>query len=121
MTKPLKSLGTVLLFLILLIPLLYDNTGFYGYVVPKALLFQGAVIFVGIVVLADRKTYTTLNYNPLSIAISIFLIVSIVANVLSYDSLLSIGATFERMEGAINTIVLCIFFFLIPTLIEDEK
>lgn len=39
---------------------------------------------------------------------------------LFYDSLFSIGATFERMEGAINTILLCLFFFLLAAILRNE-
>ncbi|MBA4850551.1 O-antigen ligase family protein [Emticicia sp. BO119] len=120
MTKPLTLLCTFLLLLILFIPLIYDNNGFYGYVVPKALLFQCSVIFGGIAVLVVTKPNKTINYNALSLAITVFLVISTLSNLFSYDSLLSIGATFERMEGAIHTIVLGIFFFLLQALIKDE-
>ncbi|RYU94441.1 O-antigen ligase family protein [Emticicia agri] len=121
MTRFFKYFSSIPLFLILLIPLIYDNTGFYGYIVPKALLFQCCVIVGSISVLIIKKEPPTISYNPLSIAITAFLLISLIANILSYDNLLSIGATFERMEGAINTIMLCIFFFWLVALINEDK
>ncbi|WP_435353773.1 O-antigen ligase family protein [Emticicia sp. SJ17W-69] len=110
----------VFLFLILLIPLIFDRAGFYGYVVPKALLFQVSVLLCAITYLLSDKKSWTFSYNNLSLSIAIFGTITLIINLLSYDSLFSIGATFERMEGAINTILLCLFFFLLAAILRNE-
>ena len=116
-----RYITTTLVFLILLIPLVFDKSGFYGYVVPKALLFQILVLFGSVIHLLSIKKINTISFNYLSLSVIFFGVITLLINLFSYDNLLSIGATFERMEGAVNTLLLCILFFLAISLLNNNK
>lgn len=59
--------------------------------------------------------------EPLVIAVSVFLLVFLLAGFLGVDPHFSFWSSFERGEGGLQMIFFYVFFFLLITLFKDEK
>ncbi|MFA6601237.1 MAG: O-antigen ligase family protein [Candidatus Paceibacterota bacterium] len=100
------------LFLIPFFPLIVDNSLFFPFITGKAFYFRMLVevAFAAWLILAFIDAKYRPKITPLFLAISIFALVSLVANLLGVNPLRSFWSNFERMEGWITVLHLWMFF-----------
>ena len=114
MQKTLKYLVTFILFLIPAFSLIVANTYFFPFITGKAFYFRILVelAFAGWTILAFLDARYRPRLNPVTIAISIFALVALAADLLGVNPLRSIWSNFERMEGWLVIIHLWAFFIV---------
>jgi len=100
------------LFLIPIFPLIAVNSFFFPFITGKAFYFRFFVeiAFAAWVILAFLDAKYRPRLNPLTIAVSIFAVVTLLADVLGVSPLRSIWSNFERMEGWLVIFHLWMFF-----------
>lgn len=100
------------LFLIPIFPLIVANSYFFPFITGKAFLFRilVEVAFAGWLILAFLDTKYRPRITPLSIGITVFALITLVADLLGVSPIRSLWSNFERMEGWITIIHLWAFF-----------
>lgn len=100
------------LFLIPLLPLLVVDSYFFPFITGKAFYFRilVEVAFMSWVILAFMDARYRPRLNSMTVAVSIFAVVTLIANSLGVNPIRSFWSNFERMEGWITIAHLWMFF-----------
>jgi len=117
--KKLILMGTIL---ILFTPLIISGKFFFPFVGPKSLFFMGLVeiIFFAWLFLVFISPKYRPRFNPILIALILFLLISILASVFGADLSYSFWSKFERMTGILMILHLLAFFLVISTCFEKS-
>lgn len=112
--KTLRSISIAALFLIPLFPLLVVNSYFFPFITGKAFYFRVLIelAFVSWAVLAFLDAKYRPRFTPLTIGVTIFAVVALVADVLGVNPVRSIWSNFERMEGWLVIVHLWGFYMI---------
>ena len=110
-----RFLTLTVLFLIPLFALVVANSFFFPFITGKAFLFRilVEVAFAGWVILAFWDAKYRPKLNSLTVAVTIFTVVTLVADLLGINPIRSIMSNFERMEGWLVILHLWMFFMAI--------
>ncbi|MDE1975477.1 MAG: O-antigen ligase family protein [Patescibacteria group bacterium] len=102
------------LFLVPIFALIVANSFFFPFITGKAFYFRILVeiAFAGWLVLAFLDTRYRPRWTPLSITVTVFAIVALVADLLGVNPIRSLWSNFERMEGWITIVHLWAFFMV---------
>jgi pentatricopeptide repeat protein len=100
------------LFLIPVFPLIVANTFFFPFITGKAFYFRilVEVAFAGWLILAFLDARYRPRFTPLTITVTLFALVTLVADLIGINPLRSIWSNFERMEGWLVIAHLWAFF-----------
>ena len=113
---PIKSFSRYLvfgaLFLVPLLPLIVVESFFFPFITGKAFYFRILVEigFVAWIVLAFYDARYRPKINALTIGVTVFAVVALIADLLGVNPLRSIWSNFERMEGWLAIAHLWMFF-----------
>ncbi len=109
-----QSVTLLALFLIPFFSLIVANSLFFPFITGKAFYFRFLIeiAFTAWVVLAFIDAKFRPKITPLSIGVTIFMFVVLVADLLGVNPLRSIWSNFERMEGWIAIVYLWAFFIV---------
>ncbi|MES2216196.1 MAG: O-antigen ligase family protein [Patescibacteria group bacterium] len=112
--KILRACVIGILFLIPIFPLIVANSFFFPFITGKAFYFRILVelAFAGWAILAFLDAKYRPKITPLFWAVSIFALVTLVADLIGVNPLRSIWSNFERMEGWLVIIHLWAFFIV---------
>ena len=130
--KMLKSAIIIGLAIIAFIPLYIENSFFFLFITGKAFAFRILVeiIFAIWLILILREKGTSIigtdrsiapRINYISIAITCFTIIVLIADLLGFNPLRSIWSNFERMEGWITIIHLWAYFFVASSIFGNSS
>lgn len=110
-------------YLALLAPAIMLRDYFFPFIVPKTIYFRIVVdiMFVAYVFLAAYNPKFRPRLNPLTIAVSIFLAISILASVFGVNFQRSFWSVFERMTGLLTLIHLFVFFIILTSVFKERK
>jgi O-antigen ligase/Flp pilus assembly protein TadD len=115
---PIKSItrffALAALFLIPVFSLIVANSFFFPFITGKAFYFRilVEVAFLSWVILAFLDAKYRPKLNALTIGVTIFALVTLVADLVGVNPLRSLWSNFERMEGWITVIHLWMFFMV---------
>jgi O-antigen ligase/tetratricopeptide (TPR) repeat protein len=113
---PIKSISRFFalaaLFLVPVFPLIVANSFFFPFITGKGFYFRILVeiAFLSWVILAFLDAKYRPKLNALSIGVTIFTLVTLVADLIGVNPLRSLWSNFERMEGWITIVHLWMFF-----------
>jgi O-antigen ligase/Flp pilus assembly protein TadD len=111
-------ISLVVFFLIPIFPLIVVDSYFFPFITGKALYFRLIieVAFASWIVLAFLDAKYRPRLTPLTIGVTLFAIVALLADLLGVNPLRSFWSNFERMEGWITIIHLWAFFMIATSL-----
>jgi O-antigen ligase len=112
MKKTLTYTAIAALFLVPIFPLIVANSFFFPFITGKAFFFRilVEVAFSAWVLLACLDAKYRPRLTPVTIAVSLFTIIALVADLLGVNPLRSIWSNFERMEGWLVVLHLWMFY-----------
>ncbi len=124
--KIIRYITIAALFLVPIFPLIVTKSFIFPFITGKAFFFRVIVeiAFVGWVSLALLDAKYRPKLSSLSIAVSIFAIVALIADLLGVEVLRSLWSNLERMDGWITIIHLWAFYIVITSVFgasEDGK
>jgi pentatricopeptide repeat protein len=121
--KILRPVMFGLLFLIPIFPLIVANSYFFPFITGKAFYFRILVelAFAGWVILAFLDAKYRPKFSPLTVAISIFALVTLLADLIGVNPLRSIWSNFERMEGWLAIMHLWAYFMVAVHFFGTDK
>lgn len=121
MKKITKYIAFGSIFLIPLFPLIVANSFFFPFITGKAFYFRILVeiAFMAWVVLAFMDAKYRPRFNALTISVSIFTVIVLLADLLGINPLRSIWSNFERMEGWMVILHLWGFFMVTTNLFSS--
>jgi tetratricopeptide (TPR) repeat protein/O-antigen ligase len=110
--KIIRPIVFVALFLIPFFPLIVANPFFFPFITGKAFYFRILVeiAFAGWVILAFWDARYRPRLTPLTIGVTLFMVIALIADLLGVNPLRSIWSNFERMEGWLVIVHLWAFF-----------
>ncbi len=110
--KIIRPIVLIALFAIPVFPLIVANSYFFPFITGKAFYFRIIVeiAFAGWIILAFLNSKYRPRLNPITIAVSLFALITLVADLLGVNPLRSLWSNFERMEGWITIIHLWAFY-----------
>jgi len=123
---PLKSISRFLalapLFIIPFFPLIVENSYFFPFITGKAFFFRILVeiAFASWVVLAFLDAKYRPKFNAVTIGVTVFAVVALVADLLGVNPIRSLWSNFERMEGWITIVHLWMFFMITANTLGSE-
>ncbi|MEA2715134.1 MAG: hypothetical protein QOG91_162 [Candidatus Parcubacteria bacterium] len=115
------------LFVIPAFPLIVANSLFFPFITGKALYFRFLVeiAFAAWLILAFLDARYRPKLKPLSVAVCLFALVTLVADLLGVNPMRSLWSNFERMEGWITIIHLSAFYIVAASIFgsnhEDKR
>ena len=117
-TKILKNINLALIFLVLIIPLYVSNNLFFPFITGKGFVFRILVeiIFAIWVVLMLRDRKYAPKFSWLSVMVTVFALVVLVADLLGMNPIRSLWSNFERMEGWIVIVHLWAYFMAVTSI-----
>ncbi|MFA6404807.1 MAG: O-antigen ligase family protein [Candidatus Paceibacterota bacterium] len=109
-----RSIVLTVIFLIPLFPLIVANPFFFPFITGKAFYFRLLVeiAFASWAILAFLDARYRPKLNKLTVAVTVFALVALVADLLGVNPLRSIWSNFERMEGWMTIVHLWAFFIV---------
>ncbi len=110
--KTAKFISIAALFLVPIFPLIVANSYFFPFITGKAFYFRILVelaFFAWLILASIDKQYRP-KWSPLTIGVSLFALIALVADILGVNPLRSIWSNFERMEGWLTIIHLWAFY-----------
>lgn len=113
--KPItRFIALAALFLVPIFPLIVANSFFFPFITGKAFYFRALVEigFAAWVILAFLDARYRPKITPLAIGVTIFALVTLIADLLGVNPLRSIWSNFERMEGWLTIIHLWALFIM---------
>ncbi len=112
MKKTLTYIAIATLFLVPVFPLIVANPLFFPFITGKAFYFRFLVeiAFAAWIIVAFLDAKYRPRLNGLTIAVSLFALITLVADLLGVNPLRSIWSNFERMEGWLVIFHLWMFF-----------
>lgn len=112
--KILRYIAIGSLFLIPIFPLLVANTYFFPFITGKAFYFRILVelAFSSWVILAFLDAKYRPKFTPLTIGVTLFTVIALIADLLGVNPVRSIWSNFERMEGWLVVAHLWMFYMV---------
>ncbi len=112
--------GTIL---ILFTPFIVSSKYFFPFVGPKSIYFLALseIIFVAWLILMIFAPKYRPRFNVLTLAIILFLIISILSSVFGVDLSRSFWSKYERMSGLLMQFHLCGFFLVISSVFRKKE
>src|SRR5262249_6953697 len=112
--KILRGITIALLFLVPVFPLIVANSFFFPFITGTAFYFRILVeiAFAVWLVLACLDAKYRPKATPLTIGVTVFALVTLVADLCGINPLRSLWSNFERMEGWITVIHLWALFIV---------
>ncbi len=112
--KILRSAVIGLLFLVPIFPLLVANSLFFPFITGKAFYFRIIVelAFTGWVILAFLDARYRPHFTRLTVGVTLFALVTLVADLIGVNPLRSMWSNFERMEGWVTIVHLWAYFMV---------
>lgn len=109
-----KFISLVALYLVPIFPLIVASTYFFPFITGKAFYFRILVeiAFASWLLLAFLDAKYRPRFNAITIVVTVFALIALVADLLGVNPLRSIWSNFERMEGWITIIHLWAFFIV---------
>lgn len=116
--KIVRNITVISLFLLPIFPLIVANSYFFPFITGKAFFFRLLIeiAFAGWAILAFLDAKYRPKFSPVTIAVIVFTLVALLADLLGVNPMRSIWSNFERMEGWITIAHLAGFFFVISNL-----
>ncbi len=114
-TKMLRNISLALIFIIPFIPLYVANSMFFPFITGKAFAFRIIVEIIfalWIALMLYDKRYAP-KFSWLSLAVTFFMIVALITDLLGMNPLRSIWSNFERMEGWVMIVHLWAYFMAV--------
>jgi len=113
--KIIRGITVVSLFLLPIFPLIVVNFYFFPFITGKAFFFRliVEVAFAGWVLLAFMDAKYRPKLSRLTIGVTAFAVIALVADLIGVNPLRSIWSNFERMEGWITIIHLWALFLVV--------
>lgn len=110
--KIVRPIVIAALFLIPIFPLIVANSYFFPFITGKAFYFRILVeiAFLGWVILAFLDAKYRPRLNAITITATLFVVITLVADLLGVNPIRSLWSNFERMEGWITVIHLWAFY-----------
>lgn len=110
--KAVRFISLAALFLIPIFPLIVADSNFFPFITGKAFYFRVLVevAFFGWLMLALIDTSYRPRWSPITIGVTVFAAVTLVADLLGVNPVRSIWSNFERMEGWLTVIHLWGFY-----------
>lgn len=111
-------------YLIMFTPFIFIKDYFFPFVVPKTVFFRIIVdiIFIPYVLLAvSNPRYRPKFNNPLTIAIIIFLGITILTSLTGINLERSFWSVFERMTGILTFLHLFVFYIILTSVFKERK
>jgi O-antigen ligase/tetratricopeptide (TPR) repeat protein len=110
--KIIRPVVFVVLFLIPIFPLIVADTYFFPFITGKAFYFRILVeiAFAGWLILAFADAKYRPRFTPLTLTVTLFAVVTLLADLLGVNPLRSVWSNFERMEGWLVIAHLWAFF-----------
>lgn len=107
-----RFLTLTTLFLIPIFPLIVVNSYFFPFITGKAFYFRILVelAFAGWLILAFWDVRYRPKFTPLTIGVTAFAVITLIAALLGVNPMRSIWSNFERMEGWLTILHLWMFF-----------
>ncbi len=120
--KILRPLVLGLLFLIPIFPLIVANSMFFPFITGKAFFFRIVVelAFSGWIILAFLDAKYRPKFTPITAAVTLFAVVTLIADLIGVNPLRSIWSNFERMEGWLVIAHLWMFFMTIVHMFRSD-
>ncbi len=123
-TKILRNIGLALIFVIPFIPLYVSNSLFFPFITGKGFAFRILVeiIFAIWLLLILRDKRYAPRFSWISVFVTIFMLVVLVADLVGVNPLRSIWSNFERMEGWMTIVHLWAYFMAVTSIfgIDEE-
>lgn len=93
-------------------PFNFPDSMFFPFITGKAFYFRilTEIVFTGWIILAFIDSRYRLRFSPLTIAITLFAVVTLLADLLGVNMVRSLMSNFERMEGWLVIVHLWAFF-----------
>jgi len=110
--KIIRPVVIVALFVLPIFPLIVANSFFFPFITGKAFYFRilVEVIFAGWLILAFLDAKYRPRLNALTISVTLFMLVTLIADLLGVNPIRSIWSNFERMEGWLTIVHLWALF-----------
>ncbi len=110
--KILRSISIVAIFLIPIFPLIVANSYFFPFITGKAFYFRILVelAFASWLILAFLDAKYRPKFTALTIGVSLFALIALIADLLGMNPIRSIVSNFERMEGWLVVVHLWMFY-----------
>ncbi len=110
--KTAKFISTTALFLVPLFALIVADSFFFPFITGKAFYFRilVEVAFAGWLILAFMDAKYRPKWTPLTIGVSLFALITLIADLLGVNPIRSLWSNFERMEGWMAIVHLWAFF-----------
>ena len=110
-------------YLSLFTPLILSVNFFFPYVVPKTIFFRIIVdiIFIAYILLVISNPRYRPRINALTLAITVFLGIIVIASLTGANFEKSFWSVFERMTGLITLLHLFIFFIILTSVFKERK
>jgi tetratricopeptide (TPR) repeat protein/O-antigen ligase len=127
MKKITQYISIAALFLVPLFPLIVANSYFFPFITGKAFYFRILVeiAFAAWVILAFLDAKYRPKFTSLNVAVTLFAVIALIADLLGVNPMRSLWSNFERMEGWIVIIHLWAFYItatsLFGTGVEGKK
>jgi tetratricopeptide (TPR) repeat protein len=119
MKKILYGISVAALFLIPIFPLIVANSYFFPFITGKAFYFRILVeiAFVAWLILAFIEPKYRSKLTSLNVAVTLFALIALIADLLGVNPLRSLWSNFERMEGWITIIHLWAFYVVTSSIL----
>ncbi len=114
MKKITKYIAVAALFLVPIFPLIVANSFFFPFITGKAFYFRILIelAFASWIILAFLDAKFRPKLTALTVGISLFALIALVADLLGVNPLRSLWSNFERMEGWITILHLWAFYIV---------
>jgi Flp pilus assembly protein TadD/O-antigen ligase len=119
----LKNAVVFLLFVIPVFPLVVANSFFFPFITGKAFVFRIVVelaFALWLILLYKDRQYAP-RWNSMTILVTVFTFVVLIADLLGVNAIRSIWSNNERMEGWLTIVHLWAYFILLTSMFRDKK
>src|ERR1035437_10499013 len=119
----LKNAVIGLLFLVPIFPLVVANSYFFPFITGKAFVFRIIVelaFALWLVLLYKDRQYAP-RWNGMTILVTAFTLIALVADLLGVNPIRSIWSNNERMEGWMTIVHLWAYFILLTSMFKEKK
>jgi len=119
----LKNAVIALLFIVPIFPLIVANDFFFPFITGKAFFFRIVVeiAFALWLILLYRDRQFAPRWNKLTILVTAFTVVALVADLFGVNAIRSLWSNNERMEGWVTIIHLWGYFMLLTSMFREKK